>query len=75
MGDVKPAFGIFALAVLLALLLVLRGDLLGRVTTTIRKPSVLFNVSLEQVTTPLKAFSPEHQMIPESFYPVVRAAS
>lgn len=42
-------------------------------TTAARKPELLLiNIATEQVT-PLKAFLAEHQIVPESFYPVVRA--
>lgn len=59
---------------LLALLLVLRGDLLDRWQQQLpRKPELLLiNIATEQVA-PLKAFLAEHQIVPESFYPVVRA--
>ena len=60
---------------LLALLLVLRGDLLDRWQQQLPPESpnyFLINIATEQVT-PLKAFLAEHQIVPESFYPVVRA--
>ncbi len=60
---------------LLALLLVLRGDLLDRWQQQLPPESpnyFLINIATEQVE-PLKAFLAEHQIVPESFYPVVRA--
>ncbi|EFA3587969.1 FtsX-like permease family protein [Escherichia coli] len=63
------------LTLLLALLLVLRGDLLDRWQQQLPPESpnyFLINIATEQVT-PLKAFLAEHQIVPESFYPVVRA--
>lgn len=60
---------------LLALLLVLRGDLLDRWQQQLPPESpnyFLINIATEQVT-PLKAFLAEYQIVPESFYPVVRA--
>lgn len=60
---------------LLALLLVLRGDLLDRWQQQMPPESpnyFLINIATEQVV-PLKAFLSEHQVIPESFYPIVRA--
>ncbi|MGC6075347.1 putative ABC transporter permease subunit YbbP [Citrobacter portucalensis] len=60
---------------LLALLLVLRGDLLDRWQQQMPPESpnyYLINIATEQVV-PLKAFLSEHQVIPESFYPIVRA--
>lgn len=60
---------------LLALLLVLRGDLLDRWQQQMPPESpnyFLINIATEQVA-PLKAFLAEHQVIPESFYPIVRA--
>ncbi|QMF23270.1 ABC transporter permease [Citrobacter freundii] len=60
---------------LLALLLVLRGDLLDRWQQQMPPESpnyFLINIATEQVG-PLKAFLSEHQVIPESFYPIVRA--
>ncbi|OLY70408.1 ABC transporter permease [Citrobacter braakii] len=60
---------------LLALLLVLRGDLLDRWQQQMPPESpnyFLINIATEQVV-PLKAFLAEHQVIPESFYPIVRA--
>ncbi|UXY09868.1 ABC transporter permease [Kosakonia sp. ML.JS2a] len=60
---------------LLAMLLVLRGDLLDRWQQQLPPESpnyFLINIAPEQVT-PLKAFLSEHQVIPESFYPIVRA--
>lgn len=56
-------------------LLVLRGDLLDRWQQQLPPESpnyFLINIATEQVT-PLKAFLAEHQIVPESFYPVVRA--
>ncbi|EFG7707467.1 ABC transporter permease [Escherichia coli] len=58
-----------------AVLLVLRGDLLDRWQQQLPPESpnyFLINIATEQVT-PLKAFLAEHQIVPESFYPVVRA--
>lgn len=60
---------------LLALLLVLRGDLLDRWQQQMPPESpnyFLINIASEQVV-PLKSFLSEHQVIPESFYPIVRA--
>jgi len=60
---------------LLAMLLVLRGDLLDRWQQQLPPESpnyFLINIATEQVT-PLKAFLSEHQVIPASFYPIVRA--
>ncbi len=60
---------------LLALLLVLRGDLLGRWQQQLPPESpnyFLINIAPEQIT-PLKAFLSEHQIVPDSFYPIVRA--
>lgn len=60
---------------LLALLLVLRGDLLDRWQQQLPPESpnyFLINIAPEQVA-PLKAFLSQHQIVPESFYPVVRA--
>jgi putative ABC transport system permease protein len=60
---------------LLAMLLVLRGDLLDRWQQQLPPESpnyFLINIASEQVT-PLKGFLSEHQVIPESFYPIVRA--
>ncbi len=60
---------------LLAMLLVLRGDLLDRWQQQLPPESpnyFLINIATEQVT-PLKAFLSEHQVIPDSFYPIVRA--
>lgn len=60
---------------LLALLLVLRGDLLDRWQQQMPPESpnyFLINIATEQVA-PLKTFLAEHQVIPESFYPIVRA--
>lgn len=66
----------FALSfMLLALLLVLRGDLLERWQQQLPPDSpnyFLINIASEQVS-PLKAFLAEHQVIPSAFYPVVRA--
>lgn len=60
---------------LLAMLLVLRGDLLDRWQQQLPPESpnyFLINIAPEQVT-PLKVFLSEHQIVPESFYPIVRA--
>ena len=60
---------------LLAMLLVLRGDLLDRWQQQLPAESpnyFLINIASEQVT-PLKTFLAEHQIVPESFYPIVRA--
>lgn len=60
---------------LLALLLVLRGDLLDRWQQQMPPESpnyFLINIASEQVV-PLKSFLSEHQVIPDSFYPIVRA--
>ncbi|RPH29696.1 ABC transporter permease [Buttiauxella warmboldiae] len=59
---------------LLALLLVLRGDLLDRWQQQLPPESpnyFLLNIASEQVQ-PVKEFLAEHQIIPESFYPIVR---
>ncbi|EDJ9061664.1 ABC transporter permease [Salmonella enterica subsp. arizonae] len=60
---------------LLALLLVLRGDLLERWQQQLPPESpnyFLINIASGQVA-PLKAFLAEHQVIPQTFYPIVRA--
>lgn len=60
---------------LLALLLVLRGDLLDRWQQQLPPESpnyFLINIAPEQIT-PLKAFLSEHQIVPDSFYLIVRA--
>ncbi|ELO0859108.1 putative ABC transporter permease subunit YbbP [Citrobacter amalonaticus] len=60
---------------LLALLLVLRGDLLDRWQQQLPPESpnyFLINIAPEQVPQ-VKAFLSEHQVIPEAFYPIVRA--
>ncbi|XTZ37395.1 putative ABC transporter permease subunit YbbP [Salmonella enterica] len=60
---------------LLAMLLVLRGDLLDRWQQQLPPESpnyFLINIAPEQMT-PLKAFLASHQVIPEAFYPIVRA--
>lgn len=60
---------------LLALLLVLRGDLLDRWQQQLPPESpnyFLINIAPEQVQ-PVKTFLAEHQVIPETFYPIVRA--
>ncbi len=60
---------------LLALLLVLRGDLLDRWQQQLPPESpnyFLINIAPEQVQ-PVKTFLAEHQVIPEAFYPIVRA--
>jgi len=60
---------------LLALLLVLRGDLLERWQQQLPAESpnyFLLNIAPEQVE-PLKGFLAEHMIIPEAFYPIVRA--
>mgnify|MGYP005984973753 CR=1 FL=1 len=60
---------------LLALLLMLRGDLLDRWRQQLPPESpnyFLVNISPNQVQ-PLKEFLAEHQVIPEAWYPVVRA--
>ena len=60
---------------LLAMLLVLRGDLLDRWQQQLPPESpnyFLINIAPEQVT-PVKKFLAEHQVTPESFYPIVRA--
>ena len=57
------------------MLLALRGDLLDRWQQQMPPESpnyFLINIATEQVA-PLKAFLAEHQVIPESFYPIVRA--
>jgi putative ABC transport system permease protein len=54
---------------------VLRGDLLDSWQQQLPPESpnyFLINIAPEQVT-PLKAFLSEHQIVPESFYPIVRA--
>ncbi|WP_312690934.1 putative ABC transporter permease subunit YbbP [Kosakonia sp.] len=60
---------------LLAMLLVLRGDLLDRWQQQLPPESpnyFLINIAPEQVT-PVKAFLAQHQVNPEAFYPIVRA--
>ena len=59
---------------LLALLLMLRGDLLDKWQQQLPPESpnyFLLNIATEQVQ-PVKEFLAEHQIIPESFYPIVR---
>lgn len=60
---------------LLALLLVLRGDLLDRWQQQLPPESpnyFLVNIAPEQLA-PVKTFLAERQIVPESFYPIVRA--
>lgn len=60
---------------LLALLLVLRGDLLDRWQQQLPPESpnyFLINIAPEQVSE-VKSFLAEHQVIPSTFYPIVRA--
>ncbi len=60
---------------LLAMLLVLRGDLLDRWQQQLPAESpnyFLINIAPEQIE-PLKTFLAEHQVIPAAFYPIVRA--
>ena len=60
---------------LLAMLLVLRGDLLDRWQQQLPPESpnyFLINIAPEQVV-PVKAFLSEHHVIPQAFWPVVRA--
>jgi putative ABC transport system permease protein len=60
---------------LLALLLVLRGDLLDRWQQQLPPESpnyFLINIAPEQVE-PVKSFLAGHQVTPEAFYPIVRA--
>jgi len=60
---------------LLALLLVLRGDLLDRWQQQLPPESpnyFLINIAPEQVGS-VKAFLADHQVIPSTFYPIVRA--
>ncbi|KNC95235.1 putative ABC transporter permease subunit YbbP [Trabulsiella odontotermitis] len=60
---------------LLALLLVLRGDLLDRWQQQLPPESpnyFLINIAPEQVA-PVKTFLAGHQVTPEAFYPIVRA--
>jgi putative ABC transport system permease protein len=60
---------------LLAMLLVLRGDLLDRWQQQLPPESpnyFLINIAPEQVT-PVKAFLSEHHIIPQAFWPIVRA--
>ena len=60
---------------LLALLLVLRGDLLDRWQQQIPPESpnyFLINIAPEQVS-PVKTFLAGHQVLPRDFYPIVRA--
>lgn len=60
---------------LLALLLVLRGDLLDRWQQQMPTDSpnyFLINIAPEQLTA-MKAFLAEHQVTPSAFYPIVRA--
>lgn len=60
---------------LLALMLVLRGDLLTRWQQQLPPESpnyFLINIAPEEVSS-VKGFLAEYQVIPESFYPIVRA--
>jgi len=60
---------------LLAMLLVLRGDLLDRWQQQLPPESpnyFLINIAPEQVV-PVKAFLSEHHVIPQAFWPIVRA--
>ncbi|WP_039056153.1 putative ABC transporter permease subunit YbbP [Enterobacter sp. Bisph1] len=60
---------------LLAMLLVMRGDLLDRWQQQMPPESpnyFLLNIAPEQVT-PVKAFLAQHAVKPEAFYPIVRA--
>jgi putative ABC transport system permease protein len=60
---------------LLAMLLVLRGDLLDRWQQQLPPESpnyFLINIAPEQVG-PVKEFLADHQVIPSTFYPIVRA--
>ncbi|MHA0916875.1 putative ABC transporter permease subunit YbbP [Kosakonia cowanii] len=60
---------------LLAMLLVLRGDLLDRWQQQLPAESpnyFLINIAPEQIAL-LKTFLAEHQVIPAAFYPIVRA--
>lgn len=60
---------------LLAMLLVLRGDLLDRWQQQLPAESpnyFLINIAPQQIA-PLKTFLAEHQVIPAAFYPIVRA--
>lgn len=60
---------------LLALLLVLRGDMLDRWRQQLPPDSpnyFLVNISPQQIQ-PLKEFLADHQLIPDAWYPIVRA--
>ena len=60
---------------LLAMLLVLRGDLLDRWQQQLPPESpnyFLINIAPEQVE-PVKAFLSEHHVVPQAFWPIVRA--
>lgn len=84
MGGSMLLWAVLAGAVVLALLCgvlgwmllnVLRGDLLDRWQQQLPPESpnyFLINIASEQVV-PLKAFLSEHQVIPEAFFPIVRA--
>lgn len=69
MVNVESAFGVSLSFMLLALLLVLRGDFLDRWQQQLPPESpnyFLINIASEQVA-PLKAFLAEHQVIPQTF--------
>ena len=75
-GSTLSQLAAFSLSfMLLALLLVLRGDLLERWQQQLPPESpnyFLINIAPEQVA-PVKTFLREHQVQPSTFYPVVRA--
>ncbi len=74
--NVKPAFGIFALLLCCWhccwCCVVISLDRRQQQLPPESPNYFLINIATEQVA-PLKAFLAEHQIVPESFYPVVRA--
>ena len=73
--NAQPAVGLFAVVYAAGAASALRGDLLDRWQQQLPPESpnyFLINIAPEQVT-PLKGFLSEHHIIPESFYPIVRA--
>lgn len=75
-GSTFSQLSAFSLSfMLLAMLLVLRGDLLNRWQQQLPPESpnyFLINIAPEQVV-PVKAFLSEHHVIPQTFWPIVRA--
>ncbi|MGY6030732.1 putative ABC transporter permease subunit YbbP [Phytobacter sp. AG2a] len=75
-GSTLSQLSAFSLSfMLLAMLLVLRGDLLDRWQQQLPPESpnyFLINIAPEQVV-PVKAFLSEHHVIPQTFWPIVRA--